>query len=430
MGNCCPLSIEENNGLKHNQYHTKKKIMANNRVPILASKQTCSGCMVCLDSCPTKALTLSVGNDGHLYPSFSLDKCIGCLKCERTCPIVNKFEYTVSRTNSKPWKAWDSNKKSRIRSTSGGVFAALARLILSKGGVVYGAINEGLNVKHIRIDDIKNLFLLQGSKYLQSKTNGIYSTVKNDLESGNLVLFVGTGCQVAGLLSFIGKPNDRLITIDLICAGVPSMLSLECFCKEENIDPKSISWRNKDNGWKHGLQLTIETLNGEIHKYNPSNSFFGGAFLGGCTNRYSCYDCRFCGINRKSTFTIGDFWGITDLPKEEVWNGVSLLITHNTQAEELLNQSDIEAIEADWYDAISHNFRTVLGKRPLQWLNFERKLLPYAFKHFSYSTLSTLYAGTRSNSLLYWILKIFKYPRYLVSKFIVNRQNKRIISKL
>ena len=63
---------------------------------------------------------------------------------------------------------------------------------------------------------------LQGSKYVQSDLSGIYSRVKSELKSGRNVLFSGTGCQVAGLRSFLGKDFDNLITVDIVCHGVPS----------------------------------------------------------------------------------------------------------------------------------------------------------------------------------------------------------------
>lgn len=404
--------------------------MEKKRLPKLATKYTCTGCLACVDSCPTSALKKIVGEDGHYYPELSNSLCIGCLKCERTCPIVNEYDYNNNKSESKAWKAWDINTESRLKSTSGGVFTAIARCVIEKGGVVYGSVNEGENVYHIRVSDKNRLSRLQGSKYLQSDTVGIYKLVKMDLDSGRDVLFSGTGCQVAGLNNFLRRPYERLLTVDLICAGVPSKLALQRFCEETDIQPESISWRNKENGWQHGLQLTIRTKDDKILKYNSKNNFFGGCFLGGTTNRYSCYDCKFCGVNRNSTFTIGDFWGVTGVSDENKNNGVSLLISHGGKAEEFLRDCNIEKTETTWSDAISHNFRTVMGTRPLFCLNFERRMLPYAFKHFSYDTLKVLYAGMRSSSMLYVLLKLFKYPRYRLTKMVTQYQNKKLISKL
>ena len=212
--------------------------MTSIKLPTLASKQTCSGCLSCVDSCPVSALSTSIGEDGHFYPYINSDKCIGCLNCERTCPVVCGFEYNSNVERARPWKAWNKNDEERMRSTSGGVFSALARYTISQKGVVYGAVSRGIKVLHTRIDKYEDVEKLQGSKYLQSDTTGIYKAVQKDLRENKFVLFSGTGCQVAGLLSFLGRPFENLITMDLICAGVPSSFLMTRYCEEEKVIPE------------------------------------------------------------------------------------------------------------------------------------------------------------------------------------------------
>ena len=50
---------------------------------------------------------------------------------------------------------------------------------------------------------------------------------REDLKNGKKVLFIGTPCQCFGLKSFLRKEYEQLITIDLICHGVPSRSLLE-----------------------------------------------------------------------------------------------------------------------------------------------------------------------------------------------------------
>lgn len=49
-----------------------------------------------------------------------------------------------------------------------------------------------------------------------------YKSVKNDLNSGRIVLFSGTGCQNNGLKKYLGKDYENLYCIDVVCHGVPS----------------------------------------------------------------------------------------------------------------------------------------------------------------------------------------------------------------
>ena len=61
--------------------------------PRLANAKTCTGCMVCVDSCSHKAISSYLADDGHFYVKVNAKACIGCLLCEKTCPVVNKQKY-------------------------------------------------------------------------------------------------------------------------------------------------------------------------------------------------------------------------------------------------------------------------------------------------------------------------------------------------
>ena len=54
------------------------------KLPKLADKYLCTGCLACVDVCPSSAITDTKGYDGHIYVHVDINKCIGCLKCERT----------------------------------------------------------------------------------------------------------------------------------------------------------------------------------------------------------------------------------------------------------------------------------------------------------------------------------------------------------
>lgn len=88
----------------------------------------------------------------------------------------------------------------RVRSSSGGVFHALAGHVIAGGGVVYGcAFDERLRATHIRCDDMAGVERCMGSKYSQSRMGDSISRVRDDLEAGLTVLFTGTPCQVAAV---------------------------------------------------------------------------------------------------------------------------------------------------------------------------------------------------------------------------------------
>lgn len=46
---------------------------------------------------------------------------------------------------------------------------------------------------------------MRGSKFVQSDLGNIFQDIKKELKEGTTILFSGTPCQVAGLLSFLRK---------------------------------------------------------------------------------------------------------------------------------------------------------------------------------------------------------------------------------
>ena len=390
-------------------------------MPTLAKYRECTGCMACVDSCHQQALKCSQNEEGHIVPVVDESKCINCGVCEKTCPVVSKFEYSTSSL-AKAYAGWAKDDELRRKSATAGVFAAMAQYVLDKGGYVCGAANvDGIHVKHICISRIEELQLLQGSKYTQSDATGIYKTVYDHLKNGATVLFSGTGCQVAGLYGFLGKKKygGTLYTIDLICGGVPSRLLIDKFIENEPYKVKRIvSFRSKDKGWRpNGFKynLKVEDIEGHIHDYTDKRNLITTGFACEMTNRYSCYQCQFTGVSRMSDFTIGDYWGVKDY-QEQHHKGVSAIIAHSERAIEFLKNCTpfLETREADISDILAHNKR--LGKtKDRRYLLPERRLMATAFRKLSYKTLCKIYAFDFSNKSP-WML--YKAYRTVISKII------------
>ena len=390
-------------------------------MPRLAKYKECTGCMACVDSCHQQALQCTMNDEGHIVPIVDESKCINCGLCEKTCPVVSKLNYAVSPL-AKAYAAWAKDDEVRSKSATAGVFSAMAQYVLDKGGYVCGAANvDGIHVKHICISRIEELQLLQGSKYTQSNGAGIYKIVYDRLKTGAMVLFSGTGCQVAGLYGFLRrkKYDGTLYTVDLICGGVPSRLLIDKFIENEPYKVKRIiSFRSKENGWNpRGFKynLKVEDSEGHVHDYTDKRNLITTGFACEMTNRYSCYLCQYAGVNRMSDFTIGDYWGVREY-QDQHYNGVSVIIAHNEKAEAFLQTCDhyLEIKSADIKDILSHNKRLALSidKR---YLLPERRFLTFAFKRLSYKTLCKIYAldfGSKSPWMLY------KAYRSIISRII------------
>lgn len=308
----------------------------------MVNKEECCGCFACEQKCPKSCITMQTDKEGFKYPHIEKKKCINCNCCEKVCPIINSTLNGQPRS-IKAYAAYHKDETIRMSSSSGGIFTALAELIINQGGVVFGAaFTEDFGVQHICVETIEKLDQLRGSKYLQSKIGNAYQQAKQFLAQGRIVLFTGTPCQIEGLISYLGKEYDNLFTQDLICHGVPSPMVWQRYIKfrEKKIasNAKRVFFRNKRYGWKM-YSLHFEFKNQLEYAQVYSKDLYITSFLRNWCLRPSCYSCHFKKSNRLSDITLADFWGIENVcPEMDDDKGTSLVLLHSLKGEKLWNQ--------------------------------------------------------------------------------------------
>lgn len=160
---------------------------------------------------------------GFKYPTVNVDKCVNCNLCEKVCPEINTVCTDNSYAEPIVKAAWNLDNDIRVKSTSGGVFSAIAEKFISNGGYIVAAeFVENFRIQHTIISDKKDINKLRQTKYAQSELSDLFVKIKKLLYEDNYVMFVGTPCQVAGLKKFLLKDYEKLLTIDLVCRGVIS----------------------------------------------------------------------------------------------------------------------------------------------------------------------------------------------------------------
>lgn len=181
----------------------------------------CCGCSACVNVCTKKCITMKEDKLGFFYPVCDNNQCNNCGLCTKVCPAIHK-----GKPSKAPyaWGGYSSNQEIRKGSSSGGIFSILAKLVIDNGGVVFGAAfsNDNRQIQHVCIDNADDLYKLRGSKYVQSNIGNTYSQVRKFLENDRSVMFSGTPCQIDGLRLYLGKDYDNLLTVEVICHGVPS----------------------------------------------------------------------------------------------------------------------------------------------------------------------------------------------------------------
>lgn len=370
------------------------------KTPNLATREQCTGCGACSAVCNNNSIFVGRERDGHYYPKINQQVCIGCLQCEKVCPICSSFEYGSNCLISKPLKAWNNNNNQRLASSSGGVFSAMAYQFIREGGYISGAVVDKLTIKHIVTCELGDISRIQGSKYLQSETVEAYKRIVELLPTTK-VLFSGTGCQIAGLLCLVKKkcPNymDNLFCVDVVCDGVPSYRLLEKTVETiQSDDVAIVSFRNKSRGWNKTPKELILKINGIDTNLGEDNLMICG-FNKSLTSRFSCYDCKFAFTDRISDATIADFWGLENETEENLHKGVSLVVVHSQKGYELLKRANIQFASVDWAMATNKNFRLYQGRKPSFADTWLRKHICYMFDHFSYNTLFKFYGVSLSS---------------------------------
>ncbi len=348
----------------------------------IQSKQDCCGCAACVQRCPKRCISMKEDNEGFLYPVVDESICIDCGLCEKVCPIINRPEKLPVK---EVLAVKNRNEAERMASSSGGVFIALAKKTIEKGGVVFGAVfDENWEVMHTYAETLDEVKPMMGSKYLQSRIGNSFRDAEKFLREGREVLFTGTPCQVTGLHNYLRKDYPNLLSVDFLCHGVPSPGVWRKYLDEEfqlsarraaagkntvlSSSLKSvpvitgIEFRDKTlNGWKkfsfvvRGSASKADknsVLLSDIHYKNP----YMKGFLADVYLRPSCYQCRCKNGVSHSDLTIADYWGINQLmPDFDDDKGVGLVLLNTEKGKAVFDHLNMEIRASSLGDAMRFN---------------------------------------------------------------------------
>lgn len=298
----------------------------------IKDKKKCTGCHACKAVCPRKCIQMIPDEEGFLYPQVVHEQCIGCGACVKVCPVLYPSD---TQSPLKVYAARNRIESVRMSSSSGGVFTALAEEIIRREGVVFGAsFRENGQVVHSWTEQLEGVAAFRGAKYVQSLIGEAYLQVRRFLKQDRLVLFSGTPCQIAGLKHFLRKDSERLLTVDVVCHGVPSPLVWRTYL--DSINPRrlpitTLSMRDKSHGWKrYGMKICTEDM--VLYTGKAASNLYSQGYLENLYLRPSCYDCPVKKGRSHSDFTLGDFWGIERVhPSLDDNRGTGLVLVNSPQ---------------------------------------------------------------------------------------------------
>ncbi len=322
-------------------------------------KKDCSGCGACVNVCPCDAITMQEDEYGFSYPCVEQSKCIDCKKCVKACANAQSREL---RLPLEVYAATNKNRDTLLKSSSGGVFSALAEVVLSMNGAVCGCVyDENLMPVHVCTEKEDGICLMRKSKYAQSNVGVVYREVFERLKRGQLVLFTGTPCQVGALYSVVGDGFANLITVDLICHGVPSSAMFKQFLNylEEKYKTKiaHFDFRSKKYKWQR-YTAEFAGKDGKVKNIGKMNEFYFSAFSTGNILRPNCFECRYACPERVGDITVGDFWGHAALELRcDKNNGISIVAFNTEKVQKLIGVLEEKLIldKVDYQVAVAGN---------------------------------------------------------------------------
>lgn len=230
----------------------------------------------------------------------------------------------------KCYAAWNPSDEDRKGSASGGVATLLARLVISRGGVYFGARWDS-SLRRAVIDWTDQApEKFRGSLYvLADFPRSTWWALEAFLKAGREVLFVGIPCQVAALNGLRRQYPGKLICADLLCHGTcaPEDLSAELtFLTSGAEGAVDISFREGPQ-----FRMTVWLNGRRVSCKKAAQSAYLRGYLEGVTLREACYRCPFACLDRTGDITLGDFIGAEPRNASFAW-------PHTPEAEALLLQ--------------------------------------------------------------------------------------------
>lgn len=291
----------------------------------MIAKDCCTGCGACAAICPSKSITMEQDTLGRMVPRVDKRRCTNCNLCVRICPQNQPPEFAYPLECC---VAWSKNPEDLIQSASGGMGITFAREMMAKGWAVFGCdYSETAELKHFCLQNTDCLNKIRGSKYSHSDMGGCYAEIKQLLQLGRSVLFVGTPCQIAGLRKYLRMNYENLVTVDLVCHGAPPNAYLQKHLKELGIVAPidRITFRGE-----YDKKLTVWKDNQIVYQKEATADPYFAAFYEDMISYDSCYTCQYAQAKRISDITIGDFWGLGKLNEIDAKSGRPSLILMNT----------------------------------------------------------------------------------------------------
>ncbi|MBQ6207304.1 MAG: Coenzyme F420 hydrogenase/dehydrogenase, beta subunit C-terminal domain [Oscillospiraceae bacterium] len=226
----------------------------------------CVGCGVCAAICPSGGVRMRLNQEGYFTAAFTED-CIRCGRCAAICPARKRLVCRDAKRAAQVWYAFNRDDGTRYVSSSGGVSSALAETALEMGYRVIGAAydTESHRVRHILIEDKRELARIIGSKYLPSDTVSAFQRIGGLSKAA----VFGTPCQIQALRKAF--PKKDMLLVDFRCFGPANYRLWDKYLAYirtiNDSGIQAVNMRSKFDNWlRWGMEIRFS--NGGVYRKN------------------------------------------------------------------------------------------------------------------------------------------------------------------
>jgi len=302
----------------------------------------CLSCGTCVAICPQNAISMTEIVSGLLVAKVNDSKCIRCGQCVDICPGIYLKKGLLS-PKIDPFKGQiistfcgqATDEKIVSEGQSGGVTTALLCYLIDERLVNDVLVTQmqddgSLRTRTVITAEKYEIYRAQGSKYCPTAANAVIP--KGYITSGRKIAVVGLPCHIHGIrnmqMHYVGKQNDKLIAVGLICEHILSYRAIDYLIKLAGVNRDNIKYfkfRSKQwRGWPGDIYF--QTFDG-IHKYVPKS------YRLMIKNLFTPIRCRLCfdKMNILSDLVMGDAWGV----REDKY-GHSIIIARTDRGKDIL----------------------------------------------------------------------------------------------
>lgn len=324
---------------------------------IKINNELCTGCGACASICSPKAIEMVDDERGFVYPKINELQCVNCGMCDKVCYLDKDF-FLRNEDCIESYFGRIKDSKILFESSSGGAFTAISSYYVDNNYYIFGArYDKNLKVYHDFVTNKEDLKFLRKSKYVQSDMSGCFEEIYNILNNGGRVLFSGVSCQIVALKAYLKakKCDDiNLVTLNVLCHGVPSQALFDKYIKEKGII--KYQFRNKKINNKNMINTRTALItydNGKQKIRNKNTDAFLRGYYSRLFYRDSCYNCQFSRKERISDFTILDAWHIERIKHEiNPVEGYSIILFNTKKSKDsfnyVFNAMKLEKLDNDW----------------------------------------------------------------------------------